>query len=121
MSQDQKKRDRLPSPDRERLPFEDIDAGFYLHDREGLTCVTAEDGAYPDRYLIPVERFCEIQKERDELKQTLAFINAAVTPQGTKSYSAVVTRVTELVRIRGLTPEDGRVMQSIIDYDWSQL
>lgn len=102
--------DRMPSPDREPLPFERPEEGLYLHDRDGLLELTGLAGIEGD--FLPVQRFMEMQRERDEMRKTLALINAALQRR------QPLPKVRLLVRNAGLTAADGEAMCSVVD--WAQ-
>lgn len=95
----------------ERMPFEDSDAGLYLHepDRVGLLEQRAGIDGEP-RYYLPVQQFMEMQRERDEFRKAAALLNAwrvRVAPDSAEPRS--------LLAAVGLDDADGRAMQSIVD------
>jgi hypothetical protein len=88
-------------------PFEDLDAGLYVHQQTPTTTITAPDGT--QTVLVDVHAFMEVQRERDEMRRTAALINAWRLRPGRDE--AALERLLASV---GFSDADGRAMLSIV-------
>lgn len=111
--------DRMPRPDRERLPFEDLEKSLYLHNREGL--FTVSTGPHDDEttYYLPVQRFMEVQRERDDWRRVAGLANALLRQAPyQKTDEEIVREVRELfdksTLAEELTQQAGEAMLSIV-------
>lgn len=97
------------------LPFEDRDAGLYVHarsrkNRTGVRLLTTDTGTGAS-YWVDVTDFMRIQRERDEARKTLGLINAI----GRKD-----PQVRKLLNDHGLTEGDASAMRSLIRWGQEQ-
>ncbi len=99
-----------------RLPFEDFEAGLVLHHPDRRQLYEVRSGINGKvSYFLPVERFLEMQRERNEFRKALAVINAHVTPPSEVEGAPLCDRaVITLLRNAGFSAAEGRAMRSII-------
>jgi hypothetical protein len=98
----------LPAP----LPCEDHDAGLYIHQRS-VDVVTISDSA-GDRYLVSAEDFMVIQRERDQLRKTLAFLNS-VCRNATPGFDQRAAAL-KLLDDAGFSADDARALDGIMEW-----
>jgi hypothetical protein len=93
-----------------RLPFEDLDADLYLHqpDRDDLLEQRSGlDGG--TRFYLPVEKFMEIQRQRDQYRRAISLING--WRLRSRRDERTLVRLLEGV---GLTDRDGDAINQIV-------
>lgn len=99
---------------RDLLPGESIDGGLYLHGvhvmrtTENVVVPCGAEKTEPaERLWVPADEFMAVQKERDDYRRALAFVNEQeVTDRDWSRVRRVLARV-------GLTPADGAALASI--------
>jgi hypothetical protein len=90
-----------------QAPYENPEQDLYVHDKSKVT--TLANGEGESRYLVDVQEFMAMQKERDEARRTLALINAwQVAPRRDEQH------LRKLLDDHGLSVADGEAMNSII-------
>lgn len=101
------------------LPCEDLDMHLYIHPGSVALLATRTHGVESDESVqvwVDARYFMEVQRERDELRRTLALVN--VTRVGPSGNSARLVRIYELCDAAGLTPEQADATAKLIS--WAQ-
>jgi len=107
----------MPRKGRERLPFEDSDAGLYLHEPDQKDLLAQRSGLDGStRYYLPVEQFMEMQRERDEYRKALSVANAVLLEYPQRRAEEVLKSVASVIRTKatGLTEANAKAMASIL-------
>jgi hypothetical protein len=105
---------------RPQLPIEDLDAGLYIHPgtvtvaaflTEGEESSIDPEKLYTPRYYVDARDFMDMQKERDDLKRTLALVNA--TRVGPVDDDARLRRIFALCDKAGFGVDEARAIAGI--------
>lgn len=99
------------------IPIENFEGGLYIHPGSAVVVAVASQfsATLPEvEFLVGAHDFMEVQRERDELKRTLARINAIRATKG--EFAEKWERACDLLQLAGFDGRQAEATAALIDW-----